>query len=105
MHLSQKQDFSNGGSHCVKVRVHVHVQLATNKITNVLQNAKMPRRNVNYFKINKVIKVTMKQIFLLSYSKKGFQNIKEWHLFYCDSTLGCRELTIRDFDLCKLDYL
>ena len=68
----------------------VHVQLATNKITNVLQNAKMPRRNVNYFKINKVIKVTMKQIFLLSYSKKGFQNIKEWYLFYCDSTLGCR---------------
>ena len=77
MHLSQKQgrsqDFSNGGSHCVKVRVHVHVQLATNKITNVLQNAKMPRRNVNYFKINKVIKVTKK----LSYSTMKLSYSKE----------------------------
>ena len=51
----------------------VHVQLATNKITNVLQNAKMPRRNVNYFKINKVIKVTKK----LSYSTMKLSYSKE----------------------------
>ena len=30
---------------------------------------------------------------------KSFQNDKEWHLFYRDSTLGCR--VIQDFDLCK----
>lgn len=35
--------------------------------------------------------------------RKSFQNNKEWRLFY--STLGCRVLTIRGFDLCKLDYL
>ena len=34
---------------------------------------------------------------------KSFQNDAEWHLFYCDSTLGCR--VIQDFDLCKLDDL
>jgi len=82
----------------------VHVQLATNKITNVLQNAKMPRRNVSYFKRNNLIKVPMKLIFYYLI-RKSFQNNKELRLFYCDRTLGCRVLTIRDFDLCKLDYL
>ena len=33
--------------------------------------------------------------------RKSFQNNEEWHLFYCDSTVGCR--VIQDFDLCKLD--
>ena len=34
---------------------------------------------------------------------KSFQSDEELHLFYCDSTLGCR--VIQDFDLCKLDDL
>ena len=46
-----------------------------------------------------VIKVPMKRIFLLSYSKE----LSKWWLFYCDSTLGCR--VIRDVGLCKLDHL
>ena len=33
----------------------------------------------------------------------SFKNDKEWRLFYCDSTIGCR--VIQDFDLCKLDDL
>ena len=28
---------------------------------------------------------------------------EEWHLFYCESTLGCR--VIQDLDLCKLEDL
>ena len=28
--------------------------------------------------------------------RKSFQNDEEWHLFYCDSTLGCQ--VIQDFD-------
>ena len=35
--------------------------------------------------------------------RNNFQNDKEWRLFYCDSTLGCR--VIQDFALCKLDDL
>ena len=31
------------------------------------------------------------------------QHEGEWHLFYCDSTLGCRGTQY--FDLCKLDEL
>ena len=34
---------------------------------------------------------------------KSFQNDEEWHLFYCNSTLG--GWVIQDFDLCKLDDL
>ena len=35
-----------------------------------------------------VVKVPMKQIFYYRI-RKSFQNDEEWHLFYCDSTLGC----------------
>ena len=41
------------------------------------------------------------EIFILI--QKSFQNDKEWRIFYCDSTLGCR--VIQHFDLCKLDDL
>ena len=47
------------------------------------------------------LKVPMKFFYYLI--RKSFPNDKEWRLFYCDSTLGCR--IIQDFDLCKLDYL
>ena len=33
----------------------------------------------------------------------GFENGEGWHLFYCDSTLGCQ--IIQDYDLNKLDDL
>jgi len=48
------------------------------------------------------IEVQVKQFFYYLI-RKSFQNDEEWHLFYCDSTLGCR--VIQDFDLCKLDAL
>ena len=41
--------------------------------------------------------------FFFQLIQKRFQNDEEWHLFYCDSTLGCR--VIEDFDLCKLGDL
>ena len=50
--------------------------------------------------IDQCFKVLMKQIFYYLILK-SVQNDKEWSLFYCDSTLGCR--VIQDFDLCKLD--
>ena len=37
---------------------------------------------------------------ILSFSK-SFQNDEDWHLFYCDSTLGCQ--VIQDFGVGKLD--
>ena len=35
--------------------------------------------------------------------RKSFQSNEEWHLFYCNSSLGCR--VIQDNGLCKLDDL
>ena len=47
------------------------------------------------------------QILILSDQEQSnstmHENDEEWHLFYCDSTLGCR--VIQDFALCKLDDL
>ena len=47
----------------------------------------------------------MTRNFLLAFKsfQNGFQNGEGWHLFYCDSTLGCR--IIQDYDLNKLDDL
>ena len=52
---------------------------------------------------SKTLKVPMRFEFFYYLMQKSFQNDKEWHLFYCDSTLGCG--VIEDFDLCKLEDL
>ena len=49
-----------------------------------------------------LLKCIWHEIFKLFLSE-SFQSDEEWHLFYCNSILGCR--VIQDFDLCKLEDL
>ena len=55
----------------------------------------MERVQAFYLSLYITVKVPMKRNskYLI---RKSFQNDEEWHLFYCDSTLGSR--VIQDFD-------
>ena len=88
----------------------------SSEVINVIHHTKF---NTDFWKSNKnnleyhplgaltsfhsKLKSTCMTYFFYYLVQKSFQSDEEWHLFYCDNTLGC--WVIQDFDLCKLENL